>query len=179
MENLLEISEQLAELGYTLEPFKQHDENSLYTIFREIIDSGSQFTYECNSIQEFYRQFLDSKSQVYVCHSFDKIAVGGFYIRPNFPGRSRHIANAAYIVGSKYRSRGIGTLLIKASLHIAKSLGFQAMQFNMVLSQNVIASKLYQKLGFSIIGTIPEAVRNLDGIYQDGYIMHRKLDDLN
>lgn len=50
------------------------------------------------------------------------------------------------------------------------------MQFNMVLSQNVIAIKLYQKLGFNVIGTIPHAIRNPDGSYQDGYIMHRKLE---
>lgn len=63
----------------------------------------------------------------------------------------------------------------KASLHIAKDQGFQAMQFNMVLSQNKLAVKLYQKLGFNIAGTLPEAVRNPDGSYQDGYVMYRKL----
>jgi ribosomal protein S18 acetylase RimI-like enzyme len=73
--------------------------------------------------------------------------------------------------------QGIGTLLVNASLEIAKNLGFQAMQFNMVLSQNVIAMKLYGKLGFKIIGTIPQAIRNPDGSYQDGYILFRTLNN--
>lgn len=49
------------------------------------------------------------------------------------------------------------------------------MQFNMVLSQNTGAVKLYERLGFEIVGTIPNAIRNSDGTFQDGHIMHRKL----
>jgi ribosomal protein S18 acetylase RimI-like enzyme len=177
MESLLKVTKQLNDLGYTLEPFRPEDENHLYDIFRDVVDSGCQFPYECNSRQEFHRQFLDPQSHVYVCHSPTNEVVGGFYIRSNFPGRSSHIANAAYMVRDTYRSQGIGNLLIKASLYIAKDLGFQAMQFNMVLSQNIIATQLYLKLGFNIIGTIPEGIRNPDGSYQDGYIMYRKLDD--
>lgn len=172
---LLQIYQQLDQLGFSLSSFSQKDENCLYTIFRDVVDSGSQFPYECSSIQEFYRQFFAPKSDVYVCHSSTKEVVGGFYLRPNYSGRSSHIANAAYMIKENYRSRGIGTLLVNASLEIAKGLGFQAMQFNLVLSQNAGAIKLYKKLGFSIIGTIPQAVRNPDGSYQDGYIMHHKI----
>lgn len=178
VEFLLEVSKELSNLGYILSPYNPEYERSLYEIFREVVDSGSQFPYECNSIQEFYRQFLSPVSHVYVCHSPNKKVVGGFYIRSNYSGRSNHIANAAYMISSEYRGKGIGTLLVKASLHIAKSLGFQAMQFNMVLSQNAVAIKLYQKLKFNIIGTIPKAIRNPDGHYQDGYIMHRTLEHL-
>lgn len=171
---LVEIHKQLAKRGLTLTPFSQEDESGLYEIFRDVVDSGSQFPYECSSVQEFYRQFFAPTSEVYVCRSATEV-VGGFFVRSNFPGRSSHIANAAYMIKSFYRGQGIGTLLINASLEIAKAMGFQAMQFNMVLSQNGAATKLYQKLGFNIIGTIPEAIRNPDGSYQDGYVLHRKL----
>lgn len=176
LNRLLEIDKQLDQLGFNLKPFRQEDENALYKIFQEVVDSGTQFPYECSSVQEFHRQFLNPKSHVYVCYSSSQELLGGFYIRANFPGRSGHIANAAYMIKGQYRGQGIGTLLINASLELAKNLGFQAMQFNMVLSQNVRAIRLYQKLGFNIIGTIPQAVRNPDGSYQDGYVMHRKLD---
>jgi DNA-binding MarR family transcriptional regulator/L-amino acid N-acyltransferase YncA len=177
IESLPEISERLNQLGYILEPFDQKDEEGLYEIFQDVVDSGSQFPYECRSIQEFRRQFFNSNGRVYVCRSLAQEVIGGFYIRSNFPGRSSHIANAAYMIRNIYRGKGIGSLLVKASLHLAKGMGFQAMQFNMVLSQNTIAIKLYQKLGFNIIGTIPQAVRNPDGSYQDGYLMHRELED--
>lgn len=178
IESLPEISNRLNQMGYTLEPFDQKDQEELYDIFREVVDSGSQFTYECNSIKEFQRQFFTPQGQIYVCHSLDRKVIGGFYLRANFSGRSSHISNAAYMIRTTYRGKGVGTLLIKASLHLAKGFGFQAMQFNMVLSQNAYAIKIYEKLGFSIVGSIPQAVRNPDGSYQDGYVMHRKLDNL-
>jgi len=178
IESLPEIYKLLNEMGYTVELFNQKDEKGLYEIFREVVDAGSQFPYECSSIKEFHRQFLTPQGQVYVCHSLDGEVIGGFYLRANYSGRSSHIANAAYMIRSTYRGNGVGSLLIKASLHFAKGLGLHAMQFNMVLSQNTMVVKLYEKLGFSIVGIIPQAVRNPDGSYQDGLVMHRKLDDL-
>lgn len=174
-ESFGDISIKLSQKGLSLTLFKQEDENSLYDIFRDVVDSGTEFPYESNSIQEFYRQFFAPASKVYVCRPLSEEVVGGFYIRPNFSGRCDHIANAAYMIKDSHRGQGIGTLLVNASLEIAKNLGFQAMQFNMVLSQNIIAIKLYDKLGFKITGTIPRAIRNPDGSYQDGYILFRKL----
>lgn len=178
IEKLPEIYNRLSQMGYTLDLFNQKDEETLYEIFQDVVDSGSQFPYESSSIEEFHRQFFTAQGQVYVCHSLEGKVIGGFYLRANFSGRSSHIANAAYMIRNTYRGKGLGSLLIKASLHLAKDLGFQAMQFNMVLSQNTLAVKLYERLGFNVIGIIPQAVRNPSGNYQDGYVMHRKLDNL-
>ncbi len=176
IESLPEIFKRLKELGFDLKPFAPQDEAELYQIFKEVVDTGSQFPYECSSIEEFRRQFFSPQQKVYVCHSLNGMVVGGFYIKQNYSGRSGHIANAAYMIREDHRGRGIGTLLIKASLHLANELGFRAMQFNMVLSQNTLAVQLYERLGFAVVGTLPQAVRNPDGSYQDGYVMHRALD---
>lgn len=175
IESLSDISIHLKQMGYMLRLFNANDEDELYQIFREVVNSGSQFPYECNSIGEFHRQFFTPQGQVYVCHTLDGKVIGGFYLRSNFSGRSSHVANAAYMIRSTYRGKGVGSLLIKASMHLAKDQGFRAMQFNMVLSQNMLALKLYQRLGFNIAGILPEAIRNGDGSYQDGYVMYRKL----
>jgi L-amino acid N-acyltransferase YncA len=176
METFLETNSQLHLLGYTLEPFQKDDEADFYAIYREVVDSASQFPYECNSLQEFHRQFFSGNSQVFVCKSLEsQKVIGGFYLRANYTGRCKHIANAAYMINKSYRGKGVGTLLIKASMALARELEFQAMQFNMVLSENKLAIKLYQKLGFSIVGTIPQAILNPDNSYQDGYVMYRYL----
>lgn len=176
-ESLGKIYTQLSQRGFLLTPYKQEDENQLYDIFRKVVDSGAEFPYESNSIQEFHRQFFAPKSEVYVCRLLNGEIIGGFYIKPNFSGRCSHIANAAYMIKDSHRGKGIGTLLVNVSLEIAKNLGFTAMQFNMVLSQNTIALKLYEKLGFKIAGTLPQAIRNSDGSYQDGYVLFLTLTD--
>lgn len=177
VEPLSDLHEKLGRLGMILRPFHREDEIELHTIFREVVDTGAQFPYESSSKEEFHRQFFGSESMVYVCqNSSTKEVVGGFYLKPNYSGRSNHIANAAYMMKGSCRGQGIGTLLIKASLQIAKERGFRAMQFNMVLSQNIAAIRLYRKLGFNIVGTLPRAIRNPDGSYQDGYVLHRALD---
>ncbi len=179
IESLPDITKRLGELGYHLEPFDSKDEEGLHQIFQEVVNLDAQFLYECGSTDEFKRHFFPSDGQVYVCRTLDGKVIGGFYLRSNFPGRANHIANAAYMVRDSYRGKGIGSLLVKASLHLAKALGFQAMQFNMVFSRNTHAIKLYKKLKFNIIGTLPKAIRNPDGSYQDSYILHRNLDHLN
>lgn len=175
LESLPEIDTRLQEMGYTLTVFEEKDLNDLYEIFKEVVDSGSQFPYACSSMQEFHKQFFTPDGQVYVCHSLKGEVIGGFYLKANYSGRSNHIANAAYMIRNSFRGKGIGSLLVKASLHLAKNLGFEAMQYNLVLSQNKIAIKLYEKLGFSIIGRIPQAVRNPNGSFQDGFMMHLQL----
>lgn len=177
IESWPEIITQLSQLGYSLDLFEQKDEKDLYEIFREVVEAGSQFPYECSSIEEFRRQFFTPQGKVYVCHSLQGEVVGGFFLRANYSGRANHIANSAYMIRKKDRGKGIGSLLIKASLHLAKKQGFKAMQYNLVLSQNPLAVKLYERLGFNIIGTIPHAIRNADGTSQDAHIMHRKIEN--
>jgi DNA-binding MarR family transcriptional regulator/ribosomal protein S18 acetylase RimI-like enzyme len=175
---LSDIHKQLRELGYVLDLYTKNDEAELYQIFKHVVDSGSQFPYESSSIEAFHQQFINAQSKVYVCRSIAGEVIGGFFLRANFSGRSNHIANAAYMIKEKYRGQGIGSLLIKGSLLIAKNLGFKAMQFNMVLSENTGAIRLYQKLQFKIAGVLPDAIRKPDGSYQDGYVMYRKLDNI-
>lgn len=174
-ENLSKIYAQVTQKGFVLAAFQQEDENALYEIFRKVVDSGVEFPYESNSIQEFHRHFFAPQAEVYVCRSLSGEVIGGFYLRPNFSGRCSHIANAGYMIKESHRGQGLGTLLVNASLEIAKNQGFHAMQFNMVLSRNTIAVKLYSKLGFKVVGTIPQAVRNPDGSYQDGYVLFKSL----
>src|SRR4051812_9569538 len=111
MESLSEIYHKLNQLGYSLVPFHPKDEGQLYDIFRHIIDTGGQFPFQCNSKQEFHRQFLNAESHVYICHLCEEV-IGGFYIKSNLSDRSNSIANAAYMLQEKYRGQGIGTLLI-------------------------------------------------------------------
>ena len=96
-------------------------------------------------------------------------------IKPNYHGRGSHVANATYMVKSEWRGRGIGRKLGEHSLAAARELGYLAMQFNAVVSSNEVAVKLWQRLGFSIIGTVPKGFQEARMGLVDLYIMHRFL----
>ena len=91
-------------------------------------------------------------------------AVRGLYIlHPNNVGRCGHIANASFAVASACRGQHIGELLVKDCLAQAKRLGFRVMQFNAVVESNLHARRLYERLGFIQLGTIPGGFRMKDG----------------
>jgi RimJ/RimL family protein N-acetyltransferase len=100
---------------------------------------------------------------------------GAFYLKPNWPGRARQVANAGFIVAPDWRNKGLGWLLGATMLAYAKQLGYRSVIFNLVFSENVVARCLWEKLGFKELGVIPGAVRKNDGTYQDAMIMFRSL----
>ena len=62
------------------------------------------------------------------------------------------------------------------SQEVALLLGFKAMQFNCVVSTNVRAVKLWQSLGFNIIGTLPKAFEHTQDGYVDAHVMYKWLE---
>ncbi len=79
------------------------------------------------------------------------------------------------MVHPDYQGKKIVYQMVIHSMEEAKCLGFKAMQYNLVVSTNIPAIKLYQKTGFKIVGTIPKAFNHLKLGYVDGYIMYRFL----
>ena len=61
------------------------------------------------------------------------------------------------------------------ALEEARRLGFRAMQFNFVVSTNQPAIRLWQDLGFKIVGTLPGAFRHADEGFVDAFVMFRPL----
>ena len=49
------------------------------------------------------------------------------------------------------------------------------MQFNFVVASNKAAIRLWQALGFEIVGTLPAAFRHARQGYVDAYVMFRSL----
>ncbi len=103
------------------------------------------------------------------------LMLGSYYIRPNASGPSSHIANCGYMVSSESRGKGIARKLCLHSQQIAQELGYSAMQFNSVVSSNEIAVKLWIKLGYEIIGTIPNAYKHKKLGFVDSFIMYKQL----
>lgn len=62
------------------------------------------------------------------------------------------------------------------SLEQARSQGFRAMQFNFVISTNEGAIRLWQKLGFQIVGRLPKAFLHPRLGFVDALVMYQTFD---
>ena len=100
----------------------------------------------------------------------DGRVVGLYILHPNNIGRAAHIANASYAVDSAVRGQHIGEGLVRHCLSQLAVYGFTGLQFNAVVATNTVAIKLYEKLGFVRVGTIPGGFRLPGDVYCDIHI---------
>jgi len=149
---------------------------SVWHIFREVIATGDAYVFEINTTREAFRAYWFA-AHAYVAIEGDQV-LGSYIVKANQPGRGSHVANASYMVASAARGKGIGGLMCEHSLHQAKASGFRAMQFNIVVSENLAAVALWQKHGFAIVGTLPGAFRHETLGYVDALVMFRDLADI-
>lgn len=154
---------------------KLEDNNLIWSIIKEVILKGDTYTFDPNTSKETMLSYwLGEDKHTYVA-TVNKEILGTFVIKDNQPGLGSHIANASYMVSEKAFSKGIGKTMAEFSLEEAKRLGYKAMQFNIVIKSNTRAVGLWQKLGFNIIGEIPDAFNHKENGLTNAYIMYRKL----
>jgi ribosomal protein S18 acetylase RimI-like enzyme len=103
------------------------------------------------------------------------VIVGTYYMRPNQAGGGRHVCNCGYMTRAAAAGRGVARHMGEHSLAHARIRGFRAMQFNFVVSTNERAVRLWQKLGFEIVGRLPDAFQLPGAGYVDAFVMYRTL----
>ena len=101
--------------------------------------------------------------------------VGTYYMRANQQGGGRHVCNCGYMTSPSASGRGIAALMCEHSLAHARSRSFRAMQFNFVVSTNERAVRLWQRMGFDIVGTLPGAFHHPNAGYVDAFVMFQSL----
>ena len=135
-------------------------------IWNEVVDEGTAFPQEELLTEQTGADFF--AAQTYCAVAVDENGVCGLYIlNPNNVGRCGHICNASYAVSSEKRGLHIGEALVSDCLVQAKLHGFGVLQFNAVVATNVHARHLYERLGFTQLGTIPKGFRLKSGEYED------------
>lgn len=166
------------DVRFTLDTAQPSDFDAVKEIFLHVVDEGETYSYERAELtDEWIRHYwLNNVITTLVARLPDGKVAGVCAIRVNRTGRGNHIANASYIVHHDHRGIGIGHALGVESLRAAAAKGYKAMQFNYVVSTNVQAVKLWQSLGFAIIGIMPQGYRHNRHGLVDVYMMHRFLD---
>ena len=154
---------------------KPEDNNLIWSIIKEVISKGDTYTFDPNSSKETMLSYWFGEDKHTYVATINEEILGTFVIKDNQPGLGAHIANASYMVSEKAFGKGIGKTMAEFSLEEAKRLGYKAMQFNIVIKSNIRAVRLWQKLGFTIIGEIPDAFNHKENGLTNAYIMYRKL----
>lgn len=151
------------------------DKSAIWQIIKSVIAGGDTYVYPPDSSEDEMISYWFAPDKSTYAAIWDGDVVGTFWIKANQPGLGSHVANAAYMVSPDAAGKGIGRKMAEFSLEEARRLGFKAMQFNFVVKTNSIAIKLWQSVGFEIIGEIPDAFDHAKNGLTNAYIMYRKL----
>ncbi|KJK64674.1 RimI [Aspergillus parasiticus SU-1] len=73
--------------------------------------------------------------------------------------RCSHVCNAGFLTTVAARGRGVGIVMGETYLQFAPKLGYKYSVFNLVFENNVASVKIWERLGFKIIGRVPGAAR--------------------
>jgi len=157
----------------------ERDIEPLRSLYRIIVEEGTSYPHDrFPNHADFMDYWFRGKTTIaaYVPDREGASAMAGaLYLKPNWPGRARQVANAGFIVAPERRRQGLGWLLGATMLDYARQLGYRSVIFNLVFSENVSARRLWVRLGFKELAVLPGAVRKNDGSYQDAVIMFQSL----
>jgi ribosomal protein S18 acetylase RimI-like enzyme len=151
------------------------DKSKIWQILQSIIAGGDVFSYPPDT--------SEAQMMAYWCapekHTFIALLegeiVGTFFMQNNQPGLGSHIVNAGYAVSPLAHGQGIGAKMCEFSLEEARNMGYKAMQYNIVVKSNENAVHLWLKMGFRIVGEIPNAFNHARLGMTNAYVMYREL----
>lgn len=148
--------------------YSESDVPSMTEIWNEVVREGNAFPQEEEMELSEAEEFFASQSFCGVAVNTSSGKIEGLYIlHPNNVGRCGHICNASYAVASLVRGKHIGEKLVLDCIASARKLGFKILQFNAVVATNIHARHLYERIGFTQLGTIKNGFRLKNGEYED------------
>ena len=149
---------------------------AVWPIFREVVSAGDTYAYDPGwSSDEARRVWVEAPPGRTVVACDGPAVLGTAKMGPNRPGPGSHVATASFMVAAAARGRGVGRALGEYAVAWARAQGYAAMQFNAVVESNHAAVRLWQALGFRIIGTVPEAFEHPSLGRVGLHVMHRYL----
>jgi ribosomal protein S18 acetylase RimI-like enzyme len=160
-----------------IRPYRDADWPQLWPLLRDTFAAGDTYAIAPDSTEaEIHRAWIEAPQSTWVAvDDAGDTLLGTYILKANQPGLGGHVCNCGYVVAPAARGRGIASAMCQHSQDEARRQGFRAMQFNLVVSTNEGAVRLWRKLGFAIVGTLPGAFRHAQRGYVDAYVMFKTL----
>lgn len=159
----------------TIRPATSADFDQIWPLLRDVFRAGDTYAVDPKISKEDARAYwMTQPVATYVAEAEGDI-VGTYYIKTNQPGGGAHICNCGYIVSPAAQGQGIAAQMCEHSQSEAQRAGYRAMQFNFVLASNEGAVRLWHRLGFATVGTIPDAFDHPQRGMVDAFVMYKRL----
>ena len=160
-----------------IRPFEEADWAATWRMIEPVFRAGETYAFSPDITKdEAHRVWIEAPAATFVAIDENGEVVGAYYMKPNQPGLGSHVCNCGYIVAEKARGQGIASEMCEHSQREAVSRGFRAMQYNLVVSTNEGAVRLWKRHGFDIVGTLPKAFRHPRFGFVDAFVMYKQLD---
>jgi len=154
---------------------KESDFDRIWPIFSEIAATGETYGYRRDTTkEEAFHLWMEYPRKTYVAEEDGEI-LGTYYLKTNHEGPGAHVCNCGYMVSPAARGKGLATLMCEHSQQEALNLGYKAMQYNFVASSNEGAVRLWHRLGFETVGTLPRAFDHPVKGLVDALVMYKWL----
>jgi GNAT superfamily N-acetyltransferase len=146
-----------------IRPAIDSDWPRIWPFFDEIVQAGETYAYPTDLTSEQARELwlLRPPGHTVVLEEDgpdgSSTVLGSATMGPNRPGRGSHVGTASFMVSSAARGKGVGRAMGDYVVQWHRDHGFRSIQFNAVVETNTSAVRLWESLGFRIIGTVPEA----------------------
>lgn len=159
----------------TIRPVVHSDTDAIWAILEPILRAGEVYALprDWSRTQALEYWFADGH-EVFVAEEAEHV-IGSYYLQANQRGGGAHVANCGYATAPALSGKGVATAMCEHSLQHAAGRGFRAMQFNFVVSTNERAVRLWRRLGFDVVGTLPKAFEHPALGFVDALVMYRDL----
>jgi len=160
-----------------IQPFKEKHWAATWQIIEPTFRAGETYVFSPDiTAAEAHRIWVEVPLATFIAVEGDNAVLGTYYIKPNQPALGAHVCNCGYIVAENARGKGIASEMCTHSQLEAIARGFRAMQYNLVVSTNEGAVRLWKRHGFEVIGTLPEAFRHPRLGFVDAFVMYKQLE---
>jgi L-amino acid N-acyltransferase YncA len=158
-----------------IRPTTPEDDAAIWAVLEPVIRAGEALALPRDMTREAaLASWCSPGADVFVAEDAGAV-VGSYYVRANQRGGGAHVANAGYVTRITATGRGIARAMCAHSIEHARTRGFRAMQYNIVVSTNERAVRLWQAMGFAIVGRLPGAFAHPTHGDVDAFVMYRAL----